>query len=306
MTAQKTLTSAAWLGLLSMGLFWGGSFVSIEIMLREVPVEMLVALRVGTGAAFLWLYVLIKGLEIPRNLRIWIAFLLIGLLNVAMPFFLITWGQQHIASGLAGILNATTAIFGPLVAALAFADERLGPRKATGVLCGFLGLVTVIGFNALTDFDLTSAGQLALIGASLCYACGAALMRVHFAGIRPEVGAAGMLGGAAFWMIPIALIKHGLPDIAGFAPETFAAWAYVSLISTGLAYIILFRVVAIAGSGNATLVTLIVAPVAIALGALLLGEALPLRAYVGFALIALGLLIIDGRLMPKPRAPADG
>ncbi|MEN8874556.1 MAG: DMT family transporter, partial [Pacificibacter sp.] len=113
MTPQKTLSKAAWIGLGLMGLFWGGSFLSIELMLRQMPVETLVALRVIGGALGLWAYVLIRGYEIPKAPRIWISFLLIGLINVAMPFGLITWGQQYIPSGLAGILNAFTAILGP-------------------------------------------------------------------------------------------------------------------------------------------------------------------------------------------------
>lgn len=297
MTAQKTITTASWIGLGLMGLFWGGSFLSIELMLRQVPVETLVALRVTGGAIALWSYVLIRGLEIPRTLRPYILFLLIGLVNVAMPFGFITWGQQHITSGLAGILNAATAIFGPLVATIIFRDERLGGRKAVGVILGFLGVSTIIGLDILRDFNLTSAGQLSLICASFCYATGAALTRIHLTNMPLEVSAAGMITGAAVWMIPTALILNGVPDFASFTPTTLGAWAYVSVISTGLAYVILFRVIKSAGSGNATLVTLIAAPVSVILGALVLGERLGVQAFIGFGLIAMGLLVIDGRLL---------
>lgn len=297
MAPQKTLSKFGWIGLGLMGLFWGGSFLSIELMLRQMPVETLVALRVTGGALALWAYVLIRGFDIPRAPRIWISFLLIGLVNVAMPFGLITWGQQYIPSGLAGILNAFTAVLGPLVATLVFADERLGLRKAVGVLFGFFGVATVIGLDAFKSFDLTSAGQLALIGSGVCYAFGAAMARMHLTGIRLEISAAGMIGGAAVWMVPVALYMHGLPDFASFTSVTLGAWAYVSIISTGLAYLILFYVIKSAGSGNATLCTLVVAPVSVILGALVLGEALHFEAYIGFVLIALGLLIIDGRAL---------
>lgn len=299
MAPQKVISRTAWIGLGLMGLFWGGSFLSIELMLRQMPVETLVALRVTGGALALWAYVLVRGLEIPKNPKIWISFLLIGLINVAMPFGLITWGQQYIPSGLAGILNASTAVFGPLVATIVFADERLGARKAVGVLFGFFGVATVIGLDAIHSFDLTSAGQLALLGSGICYAIGAALVRVHLTGIRLEVSAAGMISGAAVWMIPTALYMHGVPEFASFNAVTVGAWAYVSLISTGVAYLILFYVIKSAGSGNATLVTLVVAPVSVMLGALVLNEALHFEAYIGFALIALGLLIIDGRILKR-------
>lgn len=299
MAPQKVISRTAWIGLGLMGLFWGGSFLSIELMLRQMPVETLVALRVTGGALALWLYVLIRGFDIPKSPRIWISFVLIGLVNVAMPFGLITWGQQYIPSGLAGILNAFTAVLGPLVATIVFADERLGLRKAIGVVFGFLGVATVIGLDAIHSFDLTSAGQIALLGSGVCYAIGAALVRVHLTGIRLEVSAAGMISGAAFWMVPVALYMHGTPDIASFNSVTLAAWAYVSVISTGVAYLILFYVIKSAGSGNATLVTLVVAPVSVILGALVLKEALHFEAYIGFALIALGLLIIDGRILKR-------
>ncbi|RPE71377.1 EamA-like transporter family protein [Pacificibacter maritimus] len=302
MAPQKVLTRSAWIGLATMGIFWGGSFLSIELMLRQMPVETLVALRVSGGALALWAYVFIRGFKIPKGARIWISFLLIGLINVAMPFGLITWGQQYIPSGLAGILNAFTAVLGPVVAALIFADERLGLRKAVGVLCGFFGVATVIGLDAFHSFDLTSAGQLALLGSCLCYAIGAAMARMHLTGIRLEISAAGMISGAAVWMIPVAIYMHGLPDFASFTPTTLGAWAYVSLISTGLAYLILFSVIKSAGSGNATLCTLVVAPVSVVLGAIVLGEALPLAAYIGFIFIACGLLIIDGRLLRMAKA----
>lgn len=297
MAPQKTISAAAWVGLGLMGLMWGGSFLSIELMLRQLPVETLVSLRLLGGAAVLWAYIAIARLDVPRDLRTWVAFVLVGFLNVALPFGLITWGQQHIASGLAGILNAGTAIFGPLAAALIFADERLGPRKAVGVGLGFLGVATVLGLEALHAFDLRSAGQLALIAATICYAFGAASARAYLTGIRAEVSAAGMISGAALWMVPVALTRHGLPDFGALNATTLGAWAYISIFATALTYLILFRVIKAAGSGNATLVTLIVAPVSVALGALVLGERLEPSALAGFGLIALGLLVIDGRVV---------
>ncbi|WP_417248944.1 DMT family transporter [Celeribacter sp.] len=297
MAPQKTISTAAWIGLGLMGLMWGGSFLSIELMLRQLPVETLVALRVAGGATVLWLYVIIARLPVPRDVATWFAFLWIGFLNVALPFALITWGQQHIASGLAGILNAATAIFGPLVAALLFADERLGARKAVGVTLGFFGVATVLGLEALHSFDLRSAGQLALIGAALCYAFGVAAVRQYLGGVRSEVSAAGMIAGAALWMVPVALFRNGWPDFGTFNATTLGAWAYISIFSTALTYLILFRVIKAAGSGNATLVTLFVAPVSVILGTVVLGERLPPSAIAGFVLIALGLLVIDGRLV---------
>lgn len=299
MAPQKSITATAWVGLGLLSLFWGGSFLAIELMLRQMSVETLVALRVVCGALALWLYVFAARLDVPRAAKIWLAFLLIGGINVAAPFSLISWGQQYITSSLAGILNAGTAILGPLVAALMFADERLGARKALGVGIGFLGVCTVIGLDAIHSFDLTSLGQLAFVGSSLCYAFGAAVSRKVFGDLRPEVCAAGMITGAAVWMVPVALITDGMPDFSQFTATTLGAWAYASVISTGLAYLILFYLIKSAGSGNATLVTLGTVPVSVVLGTVVLGERLGVNAYIGFGFLALGLLVIDGRIVRR-------
>lgn len=299
MRTEKQITPIAWLGMLAMGICWGGSFVSIELMLRDMPFETLVALRVGGGSLFLWACVFAFGYKFPTAYKTWLAFIFIGGLNIALPFSLISWGQTHISSSLSGILNATTALFGPIVAATLFRDEKLGLRKALGVSMGFVGVIVIIGLEALQTFDLTSAGQLALIGASLCYALGVAMMKIFFVNIKPQVGAAGMMTGGAIWMIPISLWLHGTPAFDHFETATLLAWAYVSLISSGVAYLIMFRVIQIAGSGNTTLVTLLVVPVAITLGAIILNEQLPLKAFIGFGILALGMLVIDGRIVRR-------
>jgi drug/metabolite transporter (DMT)-like permease len=297
MVEQKSISPKTWLHLCFLGLLWGGSFVAIEILLRQLPFQTLVAFRVGGASLILWTYILLMKIPVPKFGMTWIWFLIIGIENVALPFGLISWGQQHISSGLSSILNASTAIFGPLVAAIAFTDERLGARKALGVFLGFLGVSTVIGLESLHSFDLRSAGQLALIGAGLSYAIGAALARKFLTDIRPEVGAAGMLSGGAALMIPWSITQYGAPDVASYTAESWLSILYLAAISTALAYLLLFKVLKAAGSGNATLVTLFIAPFGVVLGALILSETLELRAYIGFGIIALGLMIIDGRLL---------
>jgi drug/metabolite transporter (DMT)-like permease len=122
------------------------------------------------GDVDLWAVVLLRGLGIPRDLRIWGPFLVMGLLNNVIPFLLMAWGQLHIETGLTSILNAATAIFGVVVAAIFFADERLTARRATGVGLGFVGVVTAIGLDAFLTFDLRSMGQLAVIAGTISYA----------------------------------------------------------------------------------------------------------------------------------------
>lgn len=296
MAPQKSISPAAWAGLFAMGFLWGCSFLAVAFLIRELPVFWVVAGRVTLAAIALWAYVLIKRLPIPSLTQYLWRFIAVGALTSALPFLLITWAQHHIPSGLAGILNASTAIFGVVFAALIFADEKLGLRKGTGVALGVLGIVTIIGFDALKSFDLTSLGQIAMIAATMSYGVSNSVGRILLSDLRPEVAAAGMLAGAALFALPVAFVTSGPPPLS-LMPVTWAALFYLALMSTSLTYIIYYKVLKAAGAGNTSLTTLIVAPVSIALGALVLGESLQPQAYAGFGLIALGLLVIDGRLI---------
>ena len=294
MTPQQTLSPRAWAELSLLAMIWGGSFLSIRVALDEVGIFTTVGFRVFGAMLVLWIYVLVRRLPLPRDWRIWVGFLILGLLNNVIPFSLITWGELRISSGLASILNATTAILGVLVASLAFADERLTARKMTGVVVGFLGVTVAIGLTALTQFSLTSLSQLAVLGAAASYALAGAFARYRMKGVKPQVVAAGALLGASLMIVPMALIHEGVPSLH-YSAHVWAALGYLAFMATAAAYLLFYRVVAMAGAGNTSLVTLLVAPVAIVLGALFLGEALASRAYLGFGLLALGLLIIDGR-----------
>jgi drug/metabolite transporter (DMT)-like permease len=304
MTTQQTLSPRAWAELGLLALIWGGSFLSIRVGLHQLGVLTLVSFRVIGALAVLWAYVLARRLPLPKGPRIWAAFLILGLLNNLIPYTLITWGELRITTGLASILNGATAIFGVIVASLAFRDERLHVRKFAGVLLGFAGVVTVIGIEALAALDLTSLSQLAILGAALSYACAAAFARATMKGLRPEVVSAGMLAGSAVMLVPLALWQEGLPTLR-YTPEVWAATAYLAFAATAGAYLLFYRVLGMAGAGNVSLVTLLIPPIAIVLGALVLGEALPPRAYGGFALLALGLLVIDGRLLRRQRWRAE-
>ena len=295
---QKTISPRAWAELLLLSLIWGASFLSIRIALDEIGPLTAVAHRTGWAMLILWAYILLRRFAVPTDLRVWAAFLVMGFLNNVIPFSLMAWGQLHIETGLTSILNASTAIFGVIAAALFFADERLTARKAIGVSLGFFGVATAIGLSALQNFDIRSLGQIAVIGGTISYALAGVWARKTLGHLRPQVAAAGMLTGASVMTIPAAWLIEG-PISFSLQPQTWAAIAYYAIMATAIAYMLYYRVLAMAGSGNLMLCTLMVAPVAIVLGAVVLGEDLPLRAYVGFAILALGLLILDGRLI-KP------
>ncbi|MEM1066762.1 MAG: DMT family transporter [Pseudomonadota bacterium] len=303
MTTQKIMSPRAWAELMLLSLIWGASFLSIRIALDEITVLTSVAHRVGWAALALWIVVLVARFRLPRNPRVWVAFFVMGMLNNVIPFSLMAWGQLHIETGLTSILNAATAIFGVLVAAALFADERLSSRRAIGVALGFLGVATAIGLKNLAQFDIRSLAQLAVLAGTLSYALAGAWARAQLSDQPPQVNAAGMLTGSALVMIPAALLVDG-PIRLDLAPITWAAIAYYALIATAFAYLLYYRVLAMAGSGNLLLCTLLIPPVAIVLGAAVRGEELAPGAYAGFAILGAGLLILDGRLLRRRHTSA--
>lgn len=289
-----SIPNRAWAELALLGLIWGGSFLSIRIALDEVGPVTSVLHRTGWAMLALWLVVAIRRLPVPVSPCIWLGFLVMGLLNNVIPFSLMAWGQLHIESGLTSIFNAATAIFGVLLSALAFADERLTLRKGIGVALGFAGVATAIGLETLTQFDLRSLAQLAVIGGTVSYAVASIWARKRLGGLHPLVAAAGMLTGSSLIMVPLTLVAEGVPSLA-LQTDTMLAIGYYALIATALAYLLYYRVLGMAGSGNLMLVTLLIPPVAIVLGAWVRDETLSANAYGGFALLALGLLVLDGR-----------
>lgn len=298
MIKQQSMSARAWVELGLLSLIWGASFLSIRVALDEIGPLTAVAHRTFWAMVVLWIVVVIRGLAVPRAPRIWFAFLIMGLLNNVIPFSLMAWGQLHIETGLTSILNAATAVFGVVMASLFFADERLSLRRAVGVTLGFFGVATAIGLDAVLSFDLRSMGQLAVIGGTISYALAGVWAKKMMFGLSPHIAAAGMLTGSSVVMVPFALLFEG-PIRFDLQPATWAAIGYYAMIATALAYLLYYRVLKMAGAGNLMLCTLLVAPVAIILGAIVLDEDLPVRAYFGFGILALGLVVLDGRLLQR-------
>ncbi|WP_420863630.1 DMT family transporter [Algirhabdus cladophorae] len=293
---QQSLSSRAWAELALLSLIWGGSFLSIRIALDEVGPFTSVAHRTFWAMLLLWIYVAWSGLRLPRSPKVWGAFLVMGLLNNAIPFSLMAWGQLYIETGLTSILNAATAIFGVVLAAVFFADERLTTNRLVGVCLGFLGVSIAIGLSNLAQFDLRSLAQIAVLGGTVSYAFAGIWARKTLRALPPQIAAAGMLTGSTIIMVPAAWILEG-PISLALQTDTILAIAYYAIIATAGAYLLYYRVLAMAGSGNLMLCTLLIAPIAILLGAVFLGEALQPQAYLGFAVLGLGLLILDGRIL---------
>lgn len=294
MSTNRSIPPLAWALLAALAAIWGTSFLSNRAALGGAGVLTVVTFRVTGGALALWAWVALRRLPLPKDRRFLGRFLVMGALNNAIPFSLIVWGQKHIDSGLAAILNASTAIFGVLVAAMVFSDERLTGPRLFGVLLGFAGVVLAIGPQALSGFTLTSAGQWAVIGASLSYGFAGAYARFAIKGLAPEVAAAGMLTGGVIWLLPAMLLIEGVPSF-DYAAPVWAGMIWLALGCSALAYLIYYRILALAGAGNLSLVTLLIPPVAIVAGWAVYGERLGWAELAGFAVLALGLALVNRR-----------
>ena len=298
------MTRGDWAILLVLALIWGAAFFFIHVAVAHVAPLTYVWLRLSIAAVGLLAWMRWKGEKLSLPLPVWGAILLLALLNNVVPFALFGWAQQHIASGLASILNATTPIWGVVVAHIATSDEKITPAKLIGVVVGFVGVATMIGPDLLTSGE-SIVPQLACIAASLCYAlAGVWARRFRPMGLKPlKVATAQLLVGALV-MTPVSLTVAepwigGSPSLAALGAITVLA-----LACTALGYVLYFRLIDSAGATNATLVTLLVPPIAILLGALFLGELLSGIQFLGFAFTALGLAVIDGRLIAAVRRKA--
>ena len=278
-----------------LAMIWGGSFLSIRVALDEITPLTSVAHRTTWAMLVLWAVIAVMRIPLPRDPKIWFSFLVMELLNNVIPFTLMAWGQLHIESGLTSILNAFTAVVGVVIASLFFADERITLRKGIGVILGFFGVAVAIGLDNFRSFDLRSLAQLAVIGGTVAYAIAGVWARKRLVGMPPQMAAAGMLTGSTVIMLPLVYFIEG-PLTFDLQPRTVLAIGYYAIIATAFAYLLYYRVLAMAGSGNLMLVTLLVAPLAITLGAIVLNEKLWANAYLGFGILALGLIILDGRV----------
>ena len=295
-TINRSMTSGEWGLLLALSVIWGGSFFFNGIAVRELPAATIVALRLGVAAAILWAVVAARGVAMPRGAGVWGAFAIMGFLNNAVPLTLIVVGQTHMASGLASILNATTPLFGVLVAHVFTADEKLTGGRLLGVVVGLAGVAAMIGADALGRFGVDVRSELAALGAAVSYAfAGAYGRRFRAMGHAPMAVATGQVTSAALMLAPVALVFDRPWTLPAPHAATMLAILGLAALCTALAYVLYFRILATAGATNVLLVTLLVPVTAVLLGALFLGERLQARQFAGMATIAFGLAAIDGR-----------
>ena len=296
----RAMGRAEWAMLGALALIWGSAFLFIKIAVGSFDPLTYVWLRLTIAASALLLFVRLAGQRLSFPRTVWASIALLALLNNVVPFLLFGWGQRHIASGLAAILQATTPIFGVLVAHLATRDERLTSARLVGVLVGFAGVAMMIGPQLAGDGGSHLLAQIACLFASLLYAlAGIFARRFKALGVNPMQLAAAQFVAGAIMLTPVALILGQPLDALPSSPAAWGAVVALALLCSALAYVIFFRLIERAGATNSLLVTLLVPPVAIAVGAAVLGERLGLNQLAGLVLVGGGLALIDGRLVRR-------
>ncbi|WP_223476661.1 DMT family transporter [Oricola indica] len=299
---RTTMSPVEWGMLIALSLLWGGSFFFNGVAVKELPPLTIVFARVALAAATLHIVLAATGRRLPGGREVWLAFAGMGILNNAIPFTLIVWGQGQIASGVASILNATTPLFTVLVAHGFTAEEKLTPLRGAGVIAGFAGVAAMLAGPDLSVGGAPVAAYVACLGAALSYGCAGVFgRRFRVLGVPPLSVATGQLTMSSLTILPLMLLADRPWTLALPGAETLLALIGLATVSTALAYILFFRILAGAGATNISLVTFLIPPSAILLGILFLGETLEPRHVAGMALIGLGLALVDGRLVRRWR-----
>jgi drug/metabolite transporter (DMT)-like permease len=296
MTASLRISPRDWLEIAILALFWAGSFVFIRIGVAELPPFTFIALRIGIAFSALYIYLALARKLPPLTKGLALSFLVMGLLNNAIPFALYAWAQTRLGAGLTSIFNAMTPLFTLLVAHWLTSDDRMTPSRIAALVLGFAGIVALVGPDALKGLDADFLAEVGCILATVSYAfSGVYGRRFHRMGLSPVVSAAGQLAGSFVLTVPLSLAFDQPWHLAAPSPLVWGAVVAAALISTSLGYILYFRILATAGATNASLVTFLIPPFAIMLGAVLFAEHLEANQIVGMVLILLGLVIADGR-----------
>jgi drug/metabolite transporter (DMT)-like permease len=296
MAAPLRMGTREWLLLVFLSILWGGSFFFSAVAVKQVQPFTLAFARMSLGAAVLGLAAAATRQILPRDRHVWFGLAFVGLVGTSIPFSMIYWAQTQITGGLASILNATTPLFTIVIAHFFTRDERFTPRRLAGVLSGLAGVAVIMGPSAMKGASGSPVlAEAAILGAALCYAT-VSVFSKRLRGVPPVVLAMGQLAFGAVGVLPAVLIFDSPLSRPGPDLVASASVLGLALLSTALAFIVYFEILRTAGATNVMLVTLLVPASAIMLGCLILGETLEMRHGFGLALVACGLLIIDGRL----------
>ena len=286
--------------LLLLSAIWGSSFLFIKIAVDTVPAVTVTAVRITTGAAILFAAARMAGQKLPSGARVWTAIAAAALFGNALPFSLISWGEEHIDSGLAAILMAVMPLTTVLLAHMFTADEKLSARKVVGVILGFSGLVVLMGPEKLAQLGDETVRQLAVAGAAVCYGINAIITKRLMHLPRRALAAALMMVATAM-IVPASLII----DRPWTLQPSMTAWSTMFVLGvfhTAIATLLMFAVIRKQGASFFSQINFLIPIFGVLYGALILAERPSANAYLALALILLGIAVVRGRGRPADRA----
>ena len=286
--------------LLVLAMLWGGSYTFIKLGVETIPPLTLIAARTLIAGLILLAVIRWRGLRLPCDPATWRLFLVQACLNSVVPFTLIAWAERSVDAGLATILSSTSPIFVVLLSCLSASAERLPGLRLAGIAAGLAGTILIVGAQAMAGVGEQLAAQLALVAASICYG-GAALFGRSFRGLDPIMPAAGSLLSGALVLLPLSLVVDR-PWTLAPSVQSIQALLALSLVSTALAFVIYFRLIARLGSVATTSVAYLRVPTGVLIGMVSLGEALAPTAWAGLVLVIAGVLAMTLPLRARPAA----
>jgi drug/metabolite transporter (DMT)-like permease len=282
-----------WLVFFALGFMWGSSYLFIKLAVDDFGTFTLVALRLIVGALLLWSVVRIAHQPLPRERRIYGHLLVMAVINITIPFLLITWAEQSVESSMAAILTSPVPLFAIVLSSLFLADEPMRVNGVVGLVVGFIGVV-IITSRGLTGEGSSVAGEIAMLGAAFSYACGAVYSRRNVRGLPPMIPAVFQVTFAAIITGVIALLIEHPWTVQPDAQAIFSI-LWLGTLGSGLAYLFVFRLFAAWGATRTTLVSYLIPVVGIVLGYLVLQEPVDARIIVGTALVIAGVGLVNSR-----------
>jgi drug/metabolite transporter (DMT)-like permease len=291
--AMRRGTPWTWVLFLALGFIWGSSYLFIKIGLGSIPPLTLIAGRLTLGALLLLAVVLVARQETPRTARMYGHLLVMAVVNIIVPFALITYGEQTIDSALASILTATVPLTVIVLAPLFLPDERVTLARIAGLAVGFAGVILLVAPDLVNLGDADLRGELMLLGAAVAYGVGNVYSRRHVRGLRPMIPALFQVGFAAVIMVPVAiLVDRPFTDVHP-APEAVFAVVWLGILGSGVAYLAYFTVLRTWGATRTSMVAYLLPVVGIVLGGLVLNEPVTLNRLAGTALVIAGIAIVN-------------
>jgi drug/metabolite transporter (DMT)-like permease len=299
MTTQRS-SRIDWLLFLALGFMWGSSYLFIKIGVEAgLTPFTLVALRLGIGFMLLATVVLVARESLPRDPRVYGHLIVMGAMNIAIPFSLITWAELSVTSALAATMNAAVPLFVIVIAAIFLRDERITLNRLAGLAVGFVGVAILVGFDPADIARSNAGGEIALIGSTLSYAVGAVYARRNIHGLRPMIPALFQVGFALVMVLVLAFVfEH--PLNVGMTPNAMFAVIWLGLLGSGLAYLGFFRILGRWGATRTSMVAYLLPVYGITLGALVLNEPVDARLLVGTALIFTGVALVNSKYGARP------